>query len=150
VHRAESLGRQNEQMLFSSPIPHAGQLFLLNDVVISLANAGVPRRLTAKGFHALSLESVLEMGRELYANEPLLHHVKPQTARRLARLISAKAPIINAAQFIAPRAGCSPDEVETRLQETSLQVMIGLFDRQEAGELDTLSTDRQVWRRLAA
>jgi hypothetical protein len=134
----------------SSPIPHATQLFLLNDVVVSLDNAGVPRRLTAKGFNALSLESVLQMGRELYAAEPLLHHAKPAMARRLSRLIHAKVPMINGAQFIALQAGCAPSEVTVRLAETPLQIMIELYDRQQAGQLDTLSTDRQVWRRLAA
>src|SRR5690606_15073109 len=97
-----------------------------------------------------SLDAVLNMGREVYAADPLLHHARPRRAFRLASLINAKAPLINGAQFIAPFAGCPIDEVSVRLAETPLQVMIDLYDRQEDGALDTLSIDRQVWRRLAA
>ena len=91
-------------------------LFLMNDVVLDLARMKLTPRLTAHRFRALSFPSIIRMGQELYAETPLLHLERPNRAHRLAALISAKAPSITAALFVAPRADADPDEVTVRFE----------------------------------
>ncbi|HEY9217800.1 MAG TPA: hypothetical protein VIO94_07120, partial [Phenylobacterium sp.] len=71
-------------------------------------------------------------------------------AERLAALLTSKAPNVNAAHFLAPRAGCDPAEVRMQFANLQFEVMVDLYRRQRDGELDTLWTDRAVWKRLAA
>jgi hypothetical protein len=124
--------------------------FLLNDVVLDLDTVKLSPKMAQRRFSSLPFDAVSRLGQELYAETPLLHHDKPGRAKRLATLVKAKAPDINAALFIAPYEGCAPDEVTLRYMHVAPEVMAKLSDRQEAGELDTLWTDRQVWKRLAA
>lgn len=125
-------------------------LFLLNDVVLSLDAAELAPPITRDRFAKVSLNYVAKLGQELYAAEPLLHHKDPEKAQRLAALIMAKAPEINAALFIAPSRGCLVDQVQVRYAQLGLEVMGALLERQRAGGLSNLEADRQVWRRLAA
>lgn len=125
-------------------------LFLMNDVVLSLDALELAPPATVKRFNALSLEFVGKLGRELFAEEPLLHRTEPERARRLAALIAAKAPEINAALFVAPAKNCPIDQVAIRYVQISFEVMGLLYERQQQGSLTTLEADRQVWRRLAA
>jgi hypothetical protein len=125
-------------------------LFLLNDVILSLDAAELAPPLAAERFAQVSLNYVAKLGQELYAAEPLLHHKDPEKARRLAALIIAKAPDVNAALFIAPSRGCLVEQVQVRYAQLGLEVMGSLFERQKTGALTNLEADRQVWRRLAA
>ena len=125
-------------------------LFLMNDVVLNLAGAALPSKVAGKRFTALPFNVVSKLGQELYAADPLLHLDRPERARRLATLIIAKAPAINAALFVAPAYGCAPGEVSIRYANVDFEVMARLSTRQRDGQLDTVWTDRQVWRRLAA
>ncbi len=125
-------------------------LFLLNDVVLNLAGASLSPKMAGKRFKALPFNIVSKLGQELYAEDPLLHFDRPERARRLATLIIAKAPSINAALFVAPSYGCAPEEVAIRYANVDFEVMARLSSRQNEGQLDTVWTDRQVWRRLAA
>ena len=125
-------------------------LFLMNDVVLDLAQMKLTPRLTAHRFRALSFPAIIRMGQELYAETPLLHLERPNRAHRLAALISAKTPSITAALFVAPRADADPDEVTVRFAEPSRSALEDLMERQQSGDLDMLACDRQVWRRLAA
>lgn len=125
-------------------------LFLLNDVVINLSGAKLSPKMAGRRFRALPFNVVSKLGQELYAEEPLLHFDKPERAKRLATLIIAKAPSINAALFVAPAYGCAPEEVALRYANVDFEVMARLSSRQDQGMLDTVWTDRQVWRRLAA
>ena len=125
-------------------------LFLMNDVVLSLDAAELSPPMTRDRFAALSLNFVAELGKELYAEEPLLHHKQVEKAKRLAALIIAKAPEINAVLFIAPARGCLIEQVQVRYAQLGLEVMGALHQRQKAGQLTNLEADRQVWRRLAA
>lgn len=125
-------------------------LFLLNDVVFRLDGVAADARLGADGIRKLEFPAVLRMGQELFADEPLLPRTSPAKAQRLAALIQAKAPTINAALFITPTAGCAPHEVTVRFVAAQFEVMAELFNLQRAGQLDTLAADRRVWRRLAA
>lgn len=125
-------------------------LFLLNDVVLDLDKMRLPPRRAARGFQTLSIGDVTRMGQELYAERPLLHASHHDRAMRLAALIAAKAPTINAALFVAPDYGCAPSEVSVRYMTIGPHVMTQLLRRQSQGDLDLRSADREVWRRLAA
>jgi len=125
-------------------------LFLLNDVVLSLDAAELAPPLTRDRFAKVSLNYVAKLGQELYAAEPLLHHKDLEKAQRLAALIVAKAPEINAALFIAPSRGCLVDQVQVRYAQLGIEVMGTLLERHKSGGLSNLEADRQVWRRLAA
>jgi len=125
-------------------------LFLMNDTVLSFDAAELAPPMTRERFAALSLNYVGELGKELFAEEPLLHHKDRERAERLAALIVAKAPDVNAALFVAPGRGCRKDDVQVRYAQLSIEVMAALLQRQNAGSLTNLEADRQVWRRLAA
>lgn len=125
-------------------------LFLMNDVILSFDAAEMTPPVPRDRFAQLSLSFVGELGRELYAAEPLLHMKDPERAKRLATLIIAKAPDVNAALFIAPSRGCLVEQVQVRYAQIGIEVMAALLQRQKAGSLTNLEADRQVWRRLAA
>jgi hypothetical protein len=125
-------------------------LFLLNDVVFRIDGVADDPRLSGDGFCQLAFPEVLRMGQELFAKEPLLPRTNPARAQRLAALIQAKAPMVNAALFITPAADCKPHEVTVRFVAAQFEVMAELFTLQRAGQLDTIAADRRVWRRLAA
>lgn len=125
-------------------------LFLMNDVVFKLDGVIVDARLGGERLKGLTLPSIILMGQELYAAEPLLHRRRAERAQRLAALIAGKAPMINAALFTAPAANCKPHEVTVRFVSAQFEVMAELYNLQRAGQLDALSADRRIWRRLAA
>jgi len=125
-------------------------LFLMNDVVLSFDVADLAPPMAHDRFAKLSLNYVSELGRELYAEEPLLHLKDPERSRRLASLIISKAPEVNAALFVAPGRGCLVDQVQVRYAQIGIEVMSALMTRQKAGSLTNVEADRQVWRRLAA
>jgi hypothetical protein len=122
----------------------------LNDVVLNLNDLRLGPRQASRGFQALSVDDVTRMGQELYAEHPLLHTSHRPRAMRLAALVAAKTPTINAALFVAPAFDCAVDEVVVRYMTLGPHIMQQLAARQSAGELDVRSADRQVWRRLAA
>jgi hypothetical protein len=125
-------------------------LFLMNDVVLSLDALELAPPATVRRFNALTLDFIGKLGQELFSEEPLLHRNAPERARRLAALITAKAPEINAALFVAPFQNCPVEQVAIRYVQISFEVMGLLYERQLQGSLTTLEADRQVWRRLAA
>ena len=107
-------------------------------------------RMEGGKWRALALPAVMQMGKELFAAQPLLQRRAPERARRLAALISAKAPAINAALFLAPSMGCAPEEVTVRFASCQFEVMAQLSSMQKEGGLDAVSADHKLWRRLAA
>jgi hypothetical protein len=125
-------------------------LFLMNDVVLTLDSRSMTLPIEASRFRSLSLPFVIQLGQELFAEQPRLQHTDVEKARRLALLICAKNPEINAALFVAPAETCPAENVISRYCQISFDVMALLLGRQEEGSLDTVSTDSQVWRRLAA
>ncbi len=125
-------------------------IVLMNDTVLDVDLAMLASPATAGRFRALSLEYVLQLGRELYAEAPLLHREDPYRAGRLAALIASKAPRVNAARFDAPHAGCAPAEVDARLEEASPETLVELQARQRSAVLTPYAADREVWRRMAA
>lgn len=125
-------------------------LFLMNDAVLDIGGPGAPAAPPAARLRALTLAHVLKLGAELYAERPLLHRDDPERARRLAVLLAAKAPEVNAALFVAPAAGCKPEAVTSRVAHVTLDVMGALQALTRAGALTPVTADREVWRRLAA
>lgn len=125
-------------------------LFLMNDVILSFDPSELAPPVTRDRFAKLSLNSVLDLGKELFSEEPLLQHKDVERAQRLAALIIAKAPDVNAALFIAPARGCAVEDVQARYVQLSVEVMGALLHRQNAGALTNAEADRQVWQRLAA
>jgi len=125
-------------------------LFLLNDVVFDLDEASPVTPGDARRFEKLGLDYVLELGCEMFAEDPLLHRNDPQRARRLAWLIQDRSPEVNAALFAAPAAGCDPDLVEPQFCALPDAMMRHLKTRSAKGQLDAVAADRAVWMRMAA
>jgi len=125
-------------------------LFLLNDVVFDLDEASPATPGDARRFENLDLDYVLELGCELFAENPLMHQNDPQRARRLAWLIHDRSPEVNAALFAAPAAGCDPSLVEPQFCALPDPVMRQLQARASKGKLDAVAADKAVWMRLAA
>jgi hypothetical protein len=125
-------------------------LFLLNDRILELDTRGFQTPLDPARFHALTVPFIVKLGQELFSESPLLHRNEPERAKRLAQLIVVKAPEVNAALFVAPAQGCRPDEVANRFANLSIEVMASLTTRERNGELNPVTADREVWRRMAA
>ncbi len=125
-------------------------LFLLNDVVLNLSAVALAPPVAARRFERLGMDFIGKLGGELFASEPMLHREAPERASRLAALIVAKRPEINAALFVATAKGCPLDQVSVRYAQISFEIMGALYTRQQEGSLNNLEADRQVWRRLAA
>ena len=125
-------------------------IFLMNDAVLNVDMRALMPARTAGRFRALTLDAVIRLGCDLYSEAPLLHRTAPQQAARLAALIVHKAPHVNAALFAAPRAGCGPEQVASRLERVSADVLAGLDARQAEHALTPYVADSEVWRRMAA
>lgn len=125
-------------------------LFLLNDVVFDLDEATPVTPADARRFEKLGFDYVLELGCELFAEDPMLHRTDPGRARRLAWLIADRSPGINAALFAAPEADCDPDLVEPRFCALPEAVISQLGRQEKRGRLDAVAADKAVWNRMAA
>ena len=125
-------------------------LFLLNDVVFDLDEACPVTPGDARRFEKLGLDYVVELGCELFAEEPLMHRSDPVRARRLAWLIADRSPEINAALFAAPARDCAPELVEPRFCALPEPVMRQLKSRDLKGRLSAVEADKVVWGRMAA
>lgn len=123
-------------------------LFLLNDVVFDLDEACPVTPADTRRFEKLSFDYVLELGCELFAEDPLLHRNDPERARRLAWLIAQRSPDVNAALFAAPAVACDPDLVEPRFCALPDPVIAQL--QAKGRRLNAVAADRAVWNRMAA
>jgi hypothetical protein len=124
--------------------------FLLNDAVLHLGGEDAAPAAIAQRFAQISIDYVQLLGRELYAANPLVHSSNPIQATKLASLIVAKAPEVNAALFVSPGAGCSPDHVAVRFASVDIGIMANLYTAHMDGSLTSVYADREVWRRMAA
>ena len=125
-------------------------LFLMNDVVFDLNEASPVTSADARRFEKLGFDYLMELGCELFAEDPLLHRNDPERARRLAWLIHDRSPEVNAALFAAPETDCDPALVEPLFCALPDNVMRQLYVRGGKGKLDAVSADRAVWGRMAA
>ena len=124
--------------------------FLLNDAVLNLQGEDLAPHAIGRRFATIGFDYVQSLGQELFAEEPTVQHTHPERAQKLAALILSKQPTINAALFIAPAKGCKPSQVGVRFASLDVAVIANLHRAQNAGELDAVFADREVWRRLAA
>lgn len=124
--------------------------FLLNDSVLNLQGEDLAAPALARRFASIGFDYVQTLGQELFAEQPMLQHDHPERAKKLAALINAKQPAINAALFIAPARGCPPAQVGVRFASLDLPTLANLQRAQASGMLDAVIADREVWRRLAA
>lgn len=125
-------------------------MFLLNDVMIDLDAACPVTPVDARRFERLGFDFVMELGCELFAEDPQLQRNDPARARRLAWLIRLTAPEVNAALFAAPEAACDPALVEPRFCALPTAIMGQLKQREARGQLNAVSADKAVWMRMAA
>ena len=125
-------------------------LFLLNDVVFDLDETCPVTPADARRFEKLGMDYVLELGCELFSEDPLMHRSDPVRARRLAWLIADRSPEVNAALFAAPAVDCAPELVEPRFCALPQTVMRQLQSRDVSGRLDAVAADKVVWNRMAA
>lgn len=125
-------------------------LFLLNDVVFDLDETCPVTPGDARRFDSLDFDYVLELGCELFAEDPELHRTDPQKARRLAWLIAERSPEVNAALFAAPEKDCAPELVEPRFCALPEAVLAQLGQTARKGRLTPVAADRAVWNRMAA
>jgi hypothetical protein len=124
--------------------------FLLNDVVLKVQPQELVPPMTARRFSALDMNSVRQLGQELFAEHPRLQHTHPERAERLAMMLLAKAGAVNAALFVAPAQGCPPQHVALRFAYLEFGLMAALVNDQTQGRLTAYAADRQVWQRMAA
>ncbi len=125
-------------------------LFLMNDVVFDLDEACPVTAADARRFEKLGFDYLMELGCELFAEDPMLHRNDPERARRLAWLIHDRSPEVNAALFAAPECDCDPALVEPQFCALPTAVLRQLMTRAKEGLLDAVSADRAVWGRMAA
>lgn len=126
-------------------------LFLLNDVVFDLDEACPVQAAEARRFERLGLDYVMELGCELFAEDPMLHQNDPERARRLAWMIHDRSPDVNAALFAAPDMDCDPALVEPMFCALPVQTLKQLQAKTvRAGKPDPVAVDRAVWMRMAA
>ena len=125
-------------------------LFLMNDVVFDLDEASPVTSADARRFEKLGFDYLMELGCELFAEDPLMHRNDPERARRLAWLIHDRSPEVNAALFAAPETDCDPSLVEPRFCALPARVLGQLQVRAGKGKLDAVAADRAVWGRMAA
>ena len=125
-------------------------LFLMNDVVFDLNEASPVTSADARRFEKLGFDYLMELGCELFAEDPLLHRNDPERARRLAWLIHDRSPEVNAALFAAPETDCDPALVEPQFCALPERLLDQLMTRGRRGKLDAVTADRAVWGRMAA
>lgn len=125
-------------------------LFLLNDCVLNLAGVVEDARAEGVPLQTMPVPRVTWLGQKLFAQAPRLPHTHPESARRLASLICAAAPSVNAALFLAPSAGCSPQVVTSRFADVDFEVIARLYSLQKTAPLSAALVHHQVWRQLAA
>jgi hypothetical protein len=128
-------------------------LFLLNDVVFDLEETCPVSPGDARRFESLDFDYVMELGCELFAEDPLLHQNDPVRARRLAWLIHDRSPDVNAALFAAPECDCDPALVEPlfcALPQTLMGQLMAKAQKPAGRRTATVDVDRAVWNRMAA
>ena len=125
-------------------------LFLLNDTLVRLNRDDLAPEALNRRFASVSFAYVQQLCQEMFAENPSLQRTHPEQAAKIAALIAAKAPEINAALFVAPGPRCQPDKVGVRFCALDLITLARLQNYQIEGHLDPAVVDREVWRLLAA
>jgi hypothetical protein len=125
-------------------------LFLLNDVVLTVEMETLSSAPVAAGLRTMSLNQIVQLGREMFSESPRLQHISQSGPLRLATLITAKQPDINAALFSAPAAGCAPEAVVCRFASLSIELIHDLKGFQDRHAMNKVLADFHVWGKLRA
>ncbi len=125
-------------------------LFLLNDVVLTIELEQLTAPAIAQAVGSMTLAQVTALGQEMFAEAPRLQHHAHGAAMRLATLIAAKKPEINAALFSAPSVGCPPQAVTVRFASLGLETIHDFKAYQAKGQLNKVLVDYHVWGKLRA
>ena len=105
-------------------------LFLMNDVVLNLDGMKMTPKLTNRRFRELPFNAVSRLGQELYAESPLLHHRRPERAKRqhissvLSRNEAARDYAYNRRLFV---------RVELGWYQLNPQISVRRRDKEDAG-----------------
>ena len=122
--------------------------FLLNDVVFNLSNGNFSLPPADSNAARLKISDVTHLGAELFSVNPNLAQEDPVRSLRLIGLILSKISNVNAALFVVPKKGCSPQQVSVRFAELSFPIMTELANQQANGKLTPAYVNSQVWTRL--
>lgn len=124
--------------------------FLLNDLVLELEPSNMMHPLEAERFDALSLDYIAQLGKEMFAQDPMAHRKNPERARRLCYLIQLKMPRVNAAQFFATSNQGRVEDIDASFKALNEMAMGMMYQEQVAGALNASKVDQAVWHRQAA
>jgi hypothetical protein len=125
-------------------------LFLLNDVVLTIDLEELASPQIVQSLRTMNLNQILHLGREMFAEAPRLQHLAQSGPLRLATLITAKQPDINAALFAAPAVGCAPEAVTCRFASLGIELIHDLKGFQDRHLMNKVLADFHVWGRLRA
>lgn len=125
-------------------------LFLLNDTILSLDLEQLSEAPVGASLSAMSFGQVIALGQEMFAGSPRLQHISESGPKRLATLIAAKKPEINAALFSAPALGCAPQAVTVRFATLSIEMIHEMKGLHDQGRLSKVLVDYHVWGKLRA
>jgi hypothetical protein len=124
--------------------------FLLNDTILNINADELSIPTITRRFGQVGFEYIQQLAQELFSEAPTLQQTHPERAMKLAALIRAKQPSVNAALFVAPALGCPPSQVGVKFASIDVASMANLQKAHSQGALDAVFADREVWRRLAA
>jgi hypothetical protein len=126
-------------------------LFLLNDAILTIDLQQLTTPAVAQSVGSMTLAQVTALGQEMFSEAPRLqHHTGAASAIRLATLITAKNPDVNAALFSAPSVGCAPSAVTVRFCKLGLDMIHDFKAYQAKGQLTKVLVDYHVWGKLRA
>ena len=125
-------------------------LFLLNDVVLNIDMETLAEPAIVASLRTMNLNQILQLGREMFAASPRLQHISLSGPMRLATLIAAKQPDINAALFSAPAPGCQPDAVVCRFASLNIEMIHDLKGFQDRQLMNKVLADFHVWGKVRA
>lgn len=125
-------------------------LFLLNDVVLNVDLEALSSPEISKVLPGMTMARVKALGAEMFSQAPRLQHVSETAGIRLATLIVAKEPEVNAALFSAPAAGCAVSAVNVRFASLTMELINDLKAFQDLGRMNKHLADFHVWGKLRA
>jgi hypothetical protein len=125
-------------------------LYLINDRILEFDPAAMMQPLEQDRFEALSLDYVIELGKEMFAEDAHAQRNSPERARRLCYLIHLKSPKINAVSFYDATGSRQAKDVLYAAKFVHDQVLDMLHTQQILGQLDAAKVDLAVWNRMAA
>lgn len=120
-------------------------LFLFNDVIFELESKQTAPPGVISRVAALTLPQIVALVRDQLAVNPDLARTAPAAAAKSALLLALKQPELNAALFIAPKAGCKGRDVSFRFAALDPIILHELKRAQDLGRLTPGLVNAHVW-----